>query len=102
MGKKGSWFGAVKKVFSPESKEKKNDQVQSHRLPFRSSFGLRIYFSYSDNLISEKPEIQEQMGFREIQARGPAIFFLGGGYRDSAGGGAASRSCRAGQIDRGR
>jgi hypothetical protein len=25
MGKKGKWFGAVKKVFSPESKEKKEE-----------------------------------------------------------------------------
>ncbi|MQL79597.1 hypothetical protein Taro_012054 [Colocasia esculenta] len=26
MGKKGKWFGVVKRVFSPESKDKKNDQ----------------------------------------------------------------------------
>jgi len=26
MGKKGKWFGAVKKVFSPESKEKKEER----------------------------------------------------------------------------
>lgn len=25
MGKKAKWFGAVKKVFSPESKEKKEE-----------------------------------------------------------------------------
>lgn len=25
MGKKAKWFGAVKKVFSPESKEKKKE-----------------------------------------------------------------------------
>jgi hypothetical protein len=25
MGKKGKWLGAVKKVFSPESKEKKEE-----------------------------------------------------------------------------
>jgi hypothetical protein len=25
MGKKGKWFGAVKRVFSPESKEKKEE-----------------------------------------------------------------------------
>jgi hypothetical protein len=30
MGKKGKWFGAVKKVFSPESKEKKEEEFQKH------------------------------------------------------------------------
>jgi hypothetical protein len=29
MGKKGKWFGAVKKVFSPESKEKKEEVMLS-------------------------------------------------------------------------
>ncbi|PWZ04069.1 Protein IQ-DOMAIN 1 [Zea mays] len=28
MGKKGKWFGAVKKVFSPESKEKKEERLR--------------------------------------------------------------------------
>ncbi|TVU33931.1 hypothetical protein EJB05_15747 [Eragrostis curvula] len=28
MGKKGKWFGAVKKVFSPESKEKKEEKLR--------------------------------------------------------------------------
>jgi hypothetical protein len=32
MGKKGKWFGAVKKVFSPESKEKK-EEVMLHASP---------------------------------------------------------------------
>ena len=27
MGKKGKWLGAVKKVFSPESKEKKEEVI---------------------------------------------------------------------------
>lgn len=27
MGKKGKWFGAVKKVFSPVSKEKKEEVI---------------------------------------------------------------------------
>ncbi|CAA6656876.1 unnamed protein product [Spirodela intermedia] len=35
MGKKGSWFGAVKKVFSPESKEKKNEQPK-----FKNKWGF--------------------------------------------------------------
>jgi hypothetical protein len=34
MGKKGKWFGAVKKVFSPESKEKKEEVML---LPLNSS-----------------------------------------------------------------
>ena len=32
MGKKGKWFGAVKKVFSPESK-KKEEEVMLHASP---------------------------------------------------------------------
>jgi hypothetical protein len=28
MGKKGKWLGAVKKVFSPESKEKKEEKLR--------------------------------------------------------------------------
>ncbi|CAD6334791.1 unnamed protein product [Miscanthus lutarioriparius] len=31
MGKKGKWFGAVKKVFSPESKEKKEELLLLHQ-----------------------------------------------------------------------
>ncbi|CAA7392834.1 unnamed protein product [Spirodela intermedia] len=38
MGKKGSWFGAVKKVFSPESKEKKNEQ-KSQKFKNKWGFG---------------------------------------------------------------
>ena len=32
MGKKGKWFGAVKKVFSPESKEKKEEVMLARPL----------------------------------------------------------------------
>ncbi|XP_072984865.1 protein IQ-DOMAIN 3-like [Typha latifolia] len=38
MGKKGKWFGAVKKVFSPESKEKK-DQKSKKKGPKHSDAG---------------------------------------------------------------
>ncbi|KAK9158244.1 hypothetical protein Scep_004818 [Stephania cephalantha] len=33
MGKKGSWFGSVKKVFSPESKSKKKGGSEKHEDP---------------------------------------------------------------------
>jgi hypothetical protein len=38
MGKKGKWFGAVKKVFSPESKEKKEEVHNTY--PWESSPNL--------------------------------------------------------------
>jgi len=45
MGKKGKWFGAVKKVFSPESKEKK-EEVMLHASPPTLDFScvLRVSF----------------------------------------------------------
>ncbi|KAF9598040.1 hypothetical protein IFM89_023817 [Coptis chinensis] len=39
MGKKGNWFGAVKKAFSPESKEKKAQAQESSKSKKKWGFG---------------------------------------------------------------
>jgi hypothetical protein len=47
MGKKGKWFGAVKKVFSPESKEKKEEVILLPRNPlafYMFYFGFLLRF----------------------------------------------------------
>jgi len=64
MGKKGKWFGAVKKVFSPESKEKK-EEVMLHASPapwislascgFCFGFVGGIFFSLGSDRVRVSP-----------------------------------------------
>jgi len=57
MGKKGKWFGAVKKVFSPESKEKKEEVILLPRNP------LAFYRFYSGFLLRSVLGSEEIWGF---------------------------------------
>lgn len=73
MGKKGSWFSAVKKALTPDSKEKK-DQVfisnfyhtlllKHYLKPFFTSHSFQIL------CLAENPKAEEEMVWEEKQRR---------------------------------
>nr|CAD1841946.1 unnamed protein product [Ananas comosus var. bracteatus] len=92
MGKKGKWFGAVKKVFSPESKEKKDQKSKKKwdledPRPRSELFGSATK-RFSKGSSSSSPPLppphphSEEIKLAEVENdQSKHAYFCGGGHR---------------------